>query len=96
MEASTVIAAVAGYYGVPVETFRHPRSGAQSRDVAAWLARKWTTATLRALTQPLGLSHPDSVSNLVRRVERAVQASSRLRADIKGIESGLLKTENRV
>jgi len=38
--------------------------------VAAWLARRLTVATLRELTEPFGLSHPDSVRNLLNRADR--------------------------
>jgi chromosomal replication initiation ATPase DnaA len=66
------------------------------RDVAAWLARRLTTATLRELAGAFGLSHPDSVSNLTRRAERAIGQSPTLRQDIEAIQKRISKTENRV
>ena len=97
MEPATVLAAVAGYYGVGHDRFHERRSGELARDVAAWLARRRTTATLRELAPAFGLSHPDSVSNLIRRVDRALTQSSQLRQDIVMIERSLEspKTENR-
>jgi hypothetical protein len=96
LDAATVIAAVARYYGVSVESYRRRRSRDPSRDLAAWLARAMTTATLRELMEPFGLSHPDSVSNLVRRAARALARSKRLASDVNAIKSRLTKTENRV
>jgi hypothetical protein len=64
--------------------------------VAAWLTRRWTTATLRALAESFGLSHPGSVSNLLRRAERAVAESTRLRHAIDAIQNRLEKTKNEI
>ena len=65
------------------DRFQVRRSGQLGRDVAAWLARRLSSATLRELAPAFGLSHPDSLNNLVRRVDRALAESSRLRQDIK-------------
>jgi REP element-mobilizing transposase RayT len=59
LPAQSVIAAVAEYYGLSVDALARRRSGAVGRDVAAWLARRLTTATLRELAGAFGLSHPD-------------------------------------
>jgi hypothetical protein len=53
-----------------------------------------TTATWRELTGLFGLSHPGSVNNLLRRAERAVAESNRLRRAIEVIEQRLTKTKN--
>ena len=66
-----------------------------SRDLAAWLARELTPATLRELSEAFGLTHPDSVRNLIRRVERALANSPSLRDEITLIRTALAKTENR-
>ena len=65
--------------------------------VAVWLARRLSSATLRELAPAFGLSHPDSVSTLVRRVDRALAESSKMNQDIEMIERNLdsSKTENR-
>ena len=89
LEPETVLDAVADYYGVQKDTFRLRRSGKPSRDVAAWLARRLTTVTLRELAEPFGLSHPDSISSLVRRGERTVSQSPKLRKDIQAIREKL-------
>ena len=56
-----VLAAVAEHYGIAVDSFLQQRSGAVSRDLAAWLARELTPVTLRELSAAFGLTHPDSV-----------------------------------
>ena len=92
----TVLAAVAEHYGVSRATFQERGRGDASRDVAAWLARRWTTATLRELAESFGLSHPGSVSNLLRRVDRTVAESTALRRAIDAIQQRLAKTKNEV
>ena len=89
LQPATVLAAVARYYGVGHDRFHERRSGELARDVAAWLARRRTTATLRELAPAFGLSHPDSVSNLIRRIDRALAKSRQLRQDIELIERSL-------
>ena len=96
LDPETVLTAVAHYYGVAPESFQQRRSGAPSRDVAAWLIRHLTTSTLRELAGPFGLNHPDSVRNLIRRVDRMLAKSRTVRKDIAAIRQRLLKTENRV
>jgi hypothetical protein len=61
------------------------------------LARRRSSATLRELAPAFGLSRPDSVSNLIRRVDRAPAKSDQLRLDIEMIERPLesRETENR-
>jgi REP element-mobilizing transposase RayT len=96
LPVESVIAAVADYYETTPEAFCRRRSTAPGRDLAAWLARRLTGATLRDLAEPFGLGHPDSVSNLVRRANEAIDKSKRLRQDVKAIRKHLAKTENRV
>ncbi len=55
----------------------------QSRDIAAWLARRLTVATLRELVEPFGLGHPDSVRSLLGRAEAAMQQSVKLRREVE-------------
>jgi len=54
------------------------RFGGEARAVAAYLARRWTDATLTELAADLGLSRAESVSNLRRRVARQLAGRSRL------------------
>ena len=72
LPVETVIGAVAEYYGTTPAAFACRRSAAPGPDLAAWLARRFMSATLRELAAPFGLGHPDSVSNLVRRANEAV------------------------
>ncbi len=90
-----VLAAVAEHYGIAVDSFLQQRSGAVSRDLAAWLARELTPVTLRELSAAFGLTHPDSVRNLIRRADRALLGSRRLRDEIEAIRHCLPKTETR-
>ena len=59
------------------------------------LARELTPATLRELSAAFGLTHPDSVRNLIRRVDRALPGSPALCAEVQAIRRRLLKTEKR-
>jgi hypothetical protein len=90
-----VLGAVAEHYGIAEESFLQQHSGAVSRDLAAWLARQLTPATLRELSAAFGLTHPDSVRNLIRRADRTLLGSRSLRNEIEAIRQQLLKTENR-
>jgi len=90
-----VLAAVAEHYGIAVDSFLQQRSGAVSRDLAAWLARELTPVTLRELSAAFGLTHPDSVRNLIRRADRALLGSRVLRGEIEAIRRRLPKAENR-
>ena len=56
-------------------------------------ARELTPVTLRELSAAFGLTHPDSVRNLIRRVDRALLGSRPLRDEIEAIRQRLLKTE---
>jgi putative transposase len=96
LEPAIVLAAVALYYGVDQDDFQRRRSGELSRDVAAWMARRLTAATLRELAPAFGVSTADSVHNLVRRVDLALAASRTVAKDIEKIRRDLLlsKTEN--
>ena len=87
-----VLAAVAEHYGIAAESFWRQRSGAVSRDLAAWLARELTPVTLRELSAAFGLTHPDSVRNLIRRADRALLGSRLLRDEIEAIRHRLPKT----
>lgn len=89
LELPVVLKTVADHYGVPVDTFRQRSGPAPCRDMAAWLARRYTTATLRELSSHFGLSHPDSVRNLVRRIDLAANRSNALRDDIEKLQQTL-------
>ena len=85
---SDVLTTVASYYDVEQRAF-HSRQGGRPRAVAAWLARRYTEATLQEMCRPFGLSHPGSISNLTRKIDREQQVSTRLRHDLAAIEKRL-------
>ncbi len=62
-----------------------------ARDIAPWLVRRLTTLTLRELAETFGLTHPDSLSNLTRRAERALAKSPKLRREVEALRSKLLR-----
>ena len=86
-----VIGAVADYYDVCADEYAARLSQSIGRDLAALLAHRRTVATLRDLSHHFGLSHPDSVSNLIRRAENALAKSKTLQSDLKKIDD-LLNT----
>ncbi len=90
LDANQVIATVAKYFEVSPVNYQSKRSSAPGRDLAAYLAHRRTTATLRELATLFGLSHPDSVSNLIRRVEMAISNSKTQNQDLKRIEELLI------
>jgi hypothetical protein len=91
LETGEVLEAVADFYGVSPEVFRTKRAGERSRNVAAWLARRLTQSTLRELAPQFGLSHPESLSNLTRRVDQSLAKSPKLRREIEAINHRLLR-----
>ena len=91
LDAKQVIATVAAYFKTSPSSYQSKRSTAAGRDLAAYLAHRRTTATLRELATAFGLSHPDSVSNLIRRAETAISASKSQTQDLKRIDELLQK-----
>ena len=86
LDANQVLATVAAYFKASPSSYQSKRSTALGRDLAAYLAHRRTTATLRELAIAFGLSHPDSVSNLIRRAEIAISASKSQKQDLDRIE----------
>jgi len=92
-----IIAATAREYGVDPETYRGFRSGAPGRDVAAYLCRRYTTATLAELSNAFGLSHRDSSGDLVQRARSAREQNPKIDRRISKIEKHMsLNPESRV
>ena len=81
-------------YGVSAAAVHQRGRSDEVRDVAAWLTRRLTAATLRELAEWFGLSHPGSAGNLLRRADRAVAESGRLRRAIDAIQRRLAETKN--
>lgn len=96
LDAEEVIAEVARYFSVAPSAYAARRSTAAGRDLAAYLAHRRTTSTLRELATRFGLTHPDSAGNLIRRAEKSIATSAKVRKQLKSIEAALVKTENRV
>jgi hypothetical protein len=91
-----ILTATASAHGVDRSDYAGFRSQAAGRDMAAWLCRRWTGATLAELGPSFGLSGTDSVSNLVRRAEKRSRASPKWRRISKQIEASLqLNTEHK-
>ena len=97
LPVETVIGAVAEYYGTTPAAFACRRSIRPWPGHCGLAGPPLTSATLRELAAPFGLGHPDSVSNLVRRANEAVDQSKRLpTGTFASIRNRLAKTENRV
>ena len=78
------------------EAYAKFRSSAAGRDMAAWLCRQWTGATLSELGASFGLKGTDSVSNLIRRANKRHQESDKWRRTATRIERSIgLKTEHK-
>ena len=87
---------VASHYGLDLGDLAQSRRGDVRWAVAAGIARRYTPATRRELAEGLGLGHPDSVGNLLRRFDQQTCSSAAVQADVAAIETALQKTENRV
>jgi len=95
LDRQTVYETVLSYYDRPAAALRQCGARERTRAVVAYLARRWSDVTLAELAGDLGLSRPDSVPNLTRRVEREGELSPSLRADIHAIEALLQKQTER-
>ena len=96
VDVESVFAAVSDYFKVDDEIYGQRGDGHIARAAAAWLSRRLTTATLRELSVPLGLTRPESVSNLTRRMERVLSRDPKLKRDLTRLEFGLArKTKNK-
>ena len=89
LSVAEVLAATAKHYGVEEASFATKYNRQQSRDIAACLARRLTVATLRELTEPFGLGHPDSVRDLVQRAEEAMAKSPKIKKEVERVREEL-------
>ena len=89
LEPETVLAAVAAYYKIAVEDLCAPHGPSPAREVAACLVRRSTTATLRELAPMFGLTHPDSMASLARRLDSGSASSPHVQRDIAAIRERL-------
>ena len=84
-----IIRATARDHGVSASEYAQFRSNAAGRDMAAWLCRQWTGATLDELGASFGLEGTGSVSNLVRRAEQRRKESRKWSNRQQKIEGSL-------
>lgn len=92
-----ILDAVAAYYGVERSSLARPGDPHLARAVAAWLCRRHTQATLRQLAEPLGLSRPDSVPNLTRRIDAKIKSSPQIAQEVREILNQIQQeTKNKV
>jgi REP element-mobilizing transposase RayT len=85
LDPDWVFRVVGDYYGLDDMAFGRRHERHLGRAVAAWLCRRYTEATLRALAARLGLGRPDSVPNLTRRVDEALRESPALASEVAEI-----------
>ena len=91
-----ILSVTASEHGVEPSDYTGFRSAAAGRDMAAWLCRRWTGATLAELGPTFGLAGTDSVSNLVRRAEKRYKESVPWQETATKIETALgLNTEHK-
>ncbi len=96
MSVEEIVSATAAAHEVDHEDYAMFRSVAAGRDMAAWLCRRWSGATLKKPGHWFGVKGTDSVSNLVRRAEERYNESSKWRKQAKEIETKLgLNTEHK-
>jgi len=70
-----VLEATAQEYNVSADEYHGFRSGAGGRDIAAYLCRRYTTATLAELSARFGLGHPDSSSDMIKRAKKSLETN---------------------
>jgi hypothetical protein len=85
LDPKRIFAAVAAFHGLEGASLSRRHDPHLARAVAAWLCRRHTEASLRDLTEWLGLSRADSVPNLTRRLEARLKASPELCDDLTEI-----------
>jgi hypothetical protein len=97
LSVDQVLQATAAEYGVEKEDCRGFRSAAAGRDIAAYLCRRYTTATLAELSEAFGLSHRDSSGDLAKRAKARIKTSSQTQQRLLQIERRLhINPESRV
>ena len=75
--AVEVIDTVAEYFETTAKSYNLSRSLANGRDLAAWMAQRNTTATLRDLAGHFGLSHPQGVLSPPEVQGKGIEGSDR-------------------
>ena len=89
--------AVASYHDVEAKSYAKFRSQSPGRDMAAWLCRKWTGATLRELGSHFGLSGIDKRVKFSATSRKKHAESRKWKQAAREMESTLaLNTEHNV
>ena len=89
MDLPDLLRRVTEFYGVTEAQVLRRRGRHSARAVFVWLARRHTSATRRELAHFLGLSHPDSVSSLIAKVNRHLTPTSPIHHDIQELSRRL-------
>jgi hypothetical protein len=79
-DPDAICAAVIAHFGLPADGLARRGDRHIARALAAWLCRRHSEASLRELADRFGLSRADSVPNLTRRIDAAIEQSPELRA----------------
>jgi hypothetical protein len=90
-----LLARVSQYYSIPAAQVLHRRTRHISRAVVAWLSRRYTRSTRKQLARFLNLRHPESVTNLIRKVDRLRVSDIALQHDLDRLEAGLVLVSSR-
>jgi len=96
ISAKEIVEATANEHGVSAIDYRQFRSKAAGREMAAWLCRRWSGATLEELGAFFGISGTGSVSNLVRQAQTRHDQSRSWKAKATNVEHDLnLNTQHK-
>jgi REP-associated tyrosine transposase len=89
VELERVVQTVCRHYGVDRSELARRGSRSPARAALAFLARKYTEATLADLVPVLGVSRPESVPNLTRRFSIWLESQSDARQHLKRLQREL-------
>ena len=89
VELERVVQTVCRHYGVDRSELARRGSRSPARAALAFLARKYTEATLADLVPVLGVSRPESVPNLTRRFSIWLESQNDARRDLKRLQRDL-------
>lgn len=89
-----IIESVATHHKTDRDNYIGFRSTAPGRELAALLCRELTNVSLADLSHLLGLGHPDSSANLVKKARRLIKEDAKQGKRYQKLKQKLLKTEN--
>lgn len=94
VDLDRVVQTVCRHYGVDRSELARRGSRSPARAALAFLARKYTEATLADLVPVLGVSRPQSVPNLTRRFSTWLENQNDARRDLKRLQAQLGLRDN--